>query len=245
MTIKEVVKKLVRGHRYSSDTYIKYLRSIGVTIGEDVSFYTPTKILVDEQYPWMITIGNHVRICEGVKLLTHDYSWSVLKRFSNSDIPEGIILGASGKITIGNNVFIGVDSIITRDVNVGNNVIIGTGSVVTKDCEQNSVYAGVPAKKIMSISDYYTKRKHKQLGEAVELVRRYYYKYGKMPEKGVLHEYFMLFADTEEITNTKEYKCKLKLCQNERESLNYVKMNQRRFKNYREFLDYCERNIIN
>lgn len=46
---------------------------------EAIALYIPTKTLIDEQYPWMITIGDHVRITEGVKILTHDYSWSVLK----------------------------------------------------------------------------------------------------------------------------------------------------------------------
>ncbi len=48
-------------------------------IGNDVEVYVPSKTLIDEQYPWMITIGNHVRITEGVKILTHDYSWFVIK----------------------------------------------------------------------------------------------------------------------------------------------------------------------
>lgn len=62
-----------------------------MSIGKDVYFYAPLKTFVDIQYPWQITIGNHVKITEGVIILTHDYSWSVLKLAS-----EGAILGASG-----------------------------------------------------------------------------------------------------------------------------------------------------
>lgn len=58
------------------------MRKIGVEIGKDVVIYVPSKTLIDEQYPWMISIGNHVRITEGVKILTHDYSWIVLKNYS-------------------------------------------------------------------------------------------------------------------------------------------------------------------
>lgn len=79
MGVKELAKKLIQGKRYSSESYISYLRNIGVKIGEDCTVYVPAKTLIDEQYPWMITIGDHVRITEGVKILTHDYSWSVLK----------------------------------------------------------------------------------------------------------------------------------------------------------------------
>ena len=71
MGVKEVLKKIAYGKRYSSETYIDYLRRIGVKIGEDCTIYVPSKTLIDEQYPWVITIGNHVRITEGVKILTH------------------------------------------------------------------------------------------------------------------------------------------------------------------------------
>lgn len=76
---KKIIKKLVYGHKASSEAYIEYLRGIGVAIGEGCKFFAPMKSLVDEQYPWMITIGDNVQITEGVKILTHDYSWSVLK----------------------------------------------------------------------------------------------------------------------------------------------------------------------
>lgn len=50
-------------------------------------------------------------------------------------------------IHIGNNVFIGVGAIILPGITIGNNVIVAAGSVVTKNIEDNSVYAGNPAKK--------------------------------------------------------------------------------------------------
>ena len=98
MGVKEVLKKITYGKRYSSETYIDYLRKIGVKIGEDCTIYVPSKTLIDEQYPWMITIGNHVRITEGCKLLTHDYSWSVLKLYKGIEEDCGGIYGASGQI---------------------------------------------------------------------------------------------------------------------------------------------------
>ena len=38
-------------------------------------------------------------------------------------------------------------------MSIGNGAVIGAGSVVTKDVPENTVYAGVPAKKIKDISD--------------------------------------------------------------------------------------------
>lgn len=52
---------------------------------------------------------------------------------------------------IGNNVWIGANSVILDGVNIGDNSIIGAGSVVTKNVPSNMIYAGVPAKKIKDI----------------------------------------------------------------------------------------------
>ena len=152
MGFKEKVKKILLGKRYDSHTYIEYLRRLGIKIGDDCTIYVPSKTLIDEQYPWMITIGNHVRITEGVKILTHDYAWAVLKT------ETGAILGASGTVKIGDNVFIGMNTVITRNVEIGNNVIIGAGSVVTKDVPEGAIVAGNPAKIVDSFSNLYEKR---------------------------------------------------------------------------------------
>ncbi|WET03989.1 sugar O-acetyltransferase [Flavobacterium sp. YJ01] len=54
--------------------------------------------------------------------------------------------GISKPVKIGNNVWIGGNSVILMGVSIGNNVIIGAGSVVNKDIPDNAVVAGNPAK---------------------------------------------------------------------------------------------------
>ena len=73
MWIKEIIRKIVLKEKSSSNSYIDYLKEKGVQIGEDVTIYVPSKTLIDIQYPWMISIGNHVRIAQGAIILTHDY----------------------------------------------------------------------------------------------------------------------------------------------------------------------------
>lgn len=231
--VKKKIRKIVLGKRADSDSYVAYLKSIGVKIGEDVTIYVPSKTLIDEQYPWMISIGDHVCISEGVKILTHDYSWSVLKRTC------GGILGACGKVNIGNNVFIGMNAIISRGVNIGDNVVIGYGSVVTKDCEPNSVYAGVPAKRLMSIDEYCEKRMSAQKQEAKELALGYYDRFKKKPSQEIFHEYFMLFKNADNYQENHVFSNKLKLCGNEDESIVYMKEHKPIFKDYDEFMRYC------
>ena len=62
MFIKEFVKKILYGNRYSSETYIKYLKRLGVKIGERTVIFSPRETFIDEQYPWMVEIGNDVQI---------------------------------------------------------------------------------------------------------------------------------------------------------------------------------------
>lgn len=69
-------------------------------------------------------------------------------------------------MAICNNVFIGEGAIVLRNVTIGNNVIVGAGSVVSKDVPENSVVAGIPAKRIMSLDEFYDKRKIDLLNEA-------------------------------------------------------------------------------
>ena len=230
MMIKEMIKKLIWGKKYSSDTYIEYLKNRGVQIGEDVTIFVPSKTVVDEIYPWMISIGDHVRITEGCKILTHDFAWSVPKTI------EGGVLGASGKVRIGNNVFIGMNTVICRNVTIGNNVIIGAGSVVTKDCDDNSVYAGNPAKKIGKVDDFIKKRKALQKQEAIECVRAYKERFGRLPDSKHVGEYFMLWTDAD---HAHEYQSALNVCQNPDMTIEYMRSNPPLFGSYEDFLRAC------
>lgn len=238
MKIREILKRIIMREKYSSETFITYLREKGVLVGEDCTIYAPNKTVIDLQYPWLISIGNHVRITQGVIILTHDYSWSVLKKYKSATIEEGAILGASGTVTIGNNVFIGMNAIITRNVKIGDNVVIGAGSVVTKDCASNGVYAGNPAKKIMDIEEYYQKRLQAQVEEAKKLAKSYWLRYGKKPDAEVFHEYFMLFTTNENDLSMVQTN-KMQLCENYEATKDYLTKNNAPFSNFEQFMEYC------
>ena len=206
--IKAFLRKILFREKATSEAYIQYLRNLGMSIGEDCTIYAPKNTIIDQQYPWLISIGNHVRITEGVILLTHDYSWSVLKQLKIEEL-SGAILGAAGEIVIGNNVFIGMNAIVLRGTHIGDNVIIGAGSVVSKDCESGWIYAGNPAKKIITVEEFYKKRLEAQIEEAKLLACRYYERFGKKPTEEIFHEFFMLFE--QEIPENEIYNSKMKL----------------------------------
>ena len=97
---KKSSKKMLYKEKASSDDYIKYLRKKGMTIGDYTVIYSPCSVVIDETRPFLINIGDHVKITYGVVILTHGYDWSVL------NVKYNDILGSSGKVEIGNNVFI-------------------------------------------------------------------------------------------------------------------------------------------
>ncbi|EGT4138806.1 acyltransferase [Clostridium perfringens] len=238
MSIKSIIRKIILGNKCDSDSYIKYLRKIGMTIGEGTNIFAPNHSFIDDTRPFLIEIGKNVQITYGVTILTHGYDWSVIKGV------YGDVLGSAGKVIIGNNVFIGVNSTILKGVRVGDNVIIGAGSIVNKDIPSNSVAVGNPAKVIMSLDEYYEKRKNIQLLEAEELVKSYRNKFGCDPKKNELSEFFWIFTDShDKLENCWEEK--MKLVGNYEHSYNKLKVNKKIYKNYIEFLESVGKDNFN
>ena len=132
---------------------IKYARNKGVIVGDKCEFH---ENIFWGSEPFLIEIGNQVRITNNVRFITHDGGVWVLR--NNGKLPNA---DKFGKIKIGNNVHIGMNSTIMPGVNIGNNVIIGCDTVVTKDIPDNSVAVGTPARVIESIDEYYEKIKNK------------------------------------------------------------------------------------
>lgn len=57
------------------------------------------------------------------------------------------------EVTIGDNCWIGGNSVICPGVHIGNNVVIGAGSVVTKDIPDWSIAAGNPCRVLRQITE--------------------------------------------------------------------------------------------
>ena len=88
--INKIIRRLFYGNKADSKAYIEYLRGLGMKIGEETTIYVPTKTQIDTTRPWLISIGNNVKITEDVTILTHGFDWSVLKGV------YGDILGSGG-----------------------------------------------------------------------------------------------------------------------------------------------------
>lgn len=122
-----------------------YEKHYGVKFGKNVRI-TGKRISFGGE-PYLVEVGNNVTIAPGVKFQTHDGGIGIFR----NEYPG---INVYGKIKIGNNVFLGEESMIMYNVTIGDNVIIGARSVVTKNIPSNSVAVGVPAKVIKSIEEY-------------------------------------------------------------------------------------------
>jgi len=141
-----VYLRMARTYRY---LYNKLLKFMGVTLSGTPRFIAYSVKFDDFS---KITIGDRAVISSNVILLTHDYSYTTgliaIGRTPKTDI--GIIR----PIVIGNNVFIGMNSILLPGTTTGDHVIIGAGSVVGGTIAENSIVAGNPAKTVNTMDNY-------------------------------------------------------------------------------------------
>lgn len=112
-----------------------------IFIGEN--FYANYDCIIIDVCP--VTIGNHVffgpRVC--VYTATHPIDAEVRA--------TGLEYGKP--VTIGNDVWLGGNTIINPGITIGSNVVIGSGSVVTKDIPSGVIAAGNPCRVLRPITD--------------------------------------------------------------------------------------------
>lgn len=99
--------------------------------------------LVDDTH---IYIGDHVMIGPNVTIATagHPIDPELRRDIAQFNIP----------VQIGNNVWIGANSVVLPGVTIGENSVIGAGSVVTKDIPANVVAVGNPCRVLREIGEH-------------------------------------------------------------------------------------------
>jgi sugar O-acyltransferase (sialic acid O-acetyltransferase NeuD family) len=137
----------------------KIMNEISEMGGNTPTLIHPTAILSPSA-----EIGN------GVYIQANTYIWTKVKINDyciispnvviahHSTIGKGCLVSAmsavGASINLEARVFVGMGSTIMTGLNyIGEDSIIGAGAVVVKNVEKNSVYAGVPAKKLRDISE--------------------------------------------------------------------------------------------
>ncbi|MBU9737394.1 sugar O-acetyltransferase [Diplocloster agilis] len=117
-----------------------------------------------------VRIGDNCQMAPNVSIYTAGHPVHPLTR--NTAYEYGI------EVTIGDNVWIGGNTVICPGVHIGDNVVIGAGSVVTKDIPDWSIAAGNPCKVIRKITDadkklYYRNQEFDEAGwtDACRIIR--------------------------------------------------------------------------
>ena len=151
MILMSIIEKLAKRR-----DYVKYLRKKGCKIGEGCEIYLSANFGSE---PYLIAIGNHVRVNSDVNFISHDGGVWVVRQYLKSTLNEAEKIDMFGKIEVGNNVHIGTNATIMPGVKIGDNCIIGCGAIVTYDVPDNSVAVGVPARVIETLDEYIEKNK--------------------------------------------------------------------------------------
>lgn len=142
--LMSLIKRFI--YRLRADYTTEDLVKMGLRVGSN--FLRMHGTILDPSHCWLIKIGDNVTLAPRVHILAHDASTC-----------HHLGYAKIGRVDIGNNVFIGAESVVLPGVSIGNNVVIGANSTITKDVPSNVVVAGNPARVICSIEEYIEKNK--------------------------------------------------------------------------------------
>ena len=143
-----IIKELL--YRIRGEFTTEKLISMGMTVGKN--FRRLHGVILDPGHCWLIEIGDNVTMAPRVHILCHDASTKTFLGYTKI-----------GRVTIGDNVFIGAESVVLPGVTIGNHVIIGANSTVTHNIPDNTVAVGSPARAICTLDEYLEKeRSHMQ-----------------------------------------------------------------------------------
>lgn len=159
-TVKRKVLFAVRpliGNRAYTKRYINLLRKSGVDISSyGTCGFIATSVYFDKYDFSKLHIGKNVFLTHDVLLLVHDQSSVTAWNSETSELDQGSFFGAK-EICIGDNVFIGMRSIVLPGTTIGNDVVIGAGFVVKGVIPDGTVWAGNPARLIQTTREYRNK----------------------------------------------------------------------------------------
>ncbi|MEZ0542766.1 WcaF family extracellular polysaccharide biosynthesis acetyltransferase [Fibrella arboris] len=129
---------------------VKLLRAFGATVGVGVMI----KPAVNIKYPWLLSIGNHVWIGEGVWIdnLTHVtignhvcLSQGAMLLTGNHNYKAVAFDLQVAAITLENGAWIGAKATVCPGIRVGSHAILSVGSVANRSLDAYTIYQGNPA----------------------------------------------------------------------------------------------------
>lgn len=121
-----------------------------ISIGEN--FYSNYNLIILDCAP--VTIGDNVLLAPNVAIYAAGHPLDAGLRNSGQEYGQ--------PVTIGDNVWVGGNTVINPGVTIGSDVVIGSGSVVTRDIPSHCVAAGNPCRVLRALTPedrkYYFRR---------------------------------------------------------------------------------------
>ena len=133
-------------HRLRGEVTTEELIDRGLVVGKN--FKRLNQVIIDDSHTWLIEIGDDVTLAPRVHIVAHDASTKTFLGYTKI-----------GRVTIGDRVFIGAESVILPGVTIGNDVIIGANSTVTHDIPDGMVAVGSPARILCTTEEYLAKER--------------------------------------------------------------------------------------
>lgn len=88
-----------------------------------------------------VSLGRNCLIAAGSRFIDHDHDISGLGPLPKRE-------GPCVPIAVGDDVWVGANSVVLKGVEIGRGAVVAAGAVVTKNIPPNEIWGGVPAKKI-------------------------------------------------------------------------------------------------
>jgi chloramphenicol O-acetyltransferase type B len=142
-------------------TYRRYDIAPGFHAGRGTYMWAPTKLVIGKnfymgrysQIECDAVIGDYVILGNFVCLVgKYDHNYEEvgvpIRESVNIRSAQYQWKGRGLETRIGDDVWVGLGSIVLSGVNIGEGSVIAAGSVVTRDVDEYSIYAGNPARKI-------------------------------------------------------------------------------------------------
>ena len=104
-------------YRLRGDFTTEKLVSMGMKVGHN--FKRLNGVILDPGHCWLIEIGDNVTLAPRVHILCHDASTKTFLNYTKI-----------GRVTIGDNVFIGAESVVLPGVTIGSNVVISQDAYI-------------------------------------------------------------------------------------------------------------------
>jgi len=128
-----------------------------VRIGNNTSIQDRCILLQDIEIGKNCTFAPNVYISSGRHYYDHDPYFYIKDQDEMVASDEKLAAQHSKKVNIGDDCWLGINSVVMSGITIGRGCVIGANSVVTKDIEPFTVVGGIPAKPIKKRLDFQQK----------------------------------------------------------------------------------------